>query len=210
MSKRRVWSIYLVIVAGSYATFFAWASWRSDTCRACSAPVRLDHPGLYRTESRWFAEERYMPSFLVDGPVPASFEWYDHSDQHLWQGSPPEIEIEVKDAANRTLLREHGAIQRDHDWIVSGTYGAGPVEVYKFTDFIGAPFRKYFVTVRVLRGSPAASTYNVTFRFSRICEYEGLERIMEFASLSILALIAAAVIAVVLKQIKKRAPSHAP
>ncbi|MFY9824592.1 MAG: hypothetical protein WAM82_24660 [Thermoanaerobaculia bacterium] len=199
MSPRRVWFTYLVVVAAIFAIFLAWASWLSDTCVACSAPVRLDRPGAVRVEARRLANEEYGPSFVVAGPVPVDFEWYDQADQHLWQGVPPEVEIEIEDGAGRVVLRERGTIQRDRDWIVSGTAGAGPVDVYKLTHFTGTPFRKYSVTVKVLRGSPAASAYHVEFRLSRICEYEGLERIAEFVLLALFVPVVAVLIAVALR-----------
>jgi hypothetical protein len=175
MSRRTFWWSYCAFAVIAVAAALAWIFWRESTCVACSVAVRLDRPGVYRVVSRSFANEKYHASFLMGGVVPRTFDWYENAEENLWAGSPPEVEITMT-SPNEPLFQERSAIAERDRWVFSGS--VFDVDVYKFLEFRGAHLREYHVQLRVIRGSPAATRYQPTFRMVRTCEYEGLAHLI--------------------------------
>ena len=204
MLARQVWRTYFFVAGILLGGLLLYTIWLSHTCRACATPVRLDRAGVYELESRMFAAEHYLLSFDVRGLEPAGSDWFERADLHLWRGAPPLIDVEIRDAAGHVMLRERGTLEKSSDWIVSGWDALEPVKVYKFTNFAGRPLRKYSITLKVLEGSLAAKSYDVTFEVIRTCEYEGIAYLLWLAMLFLVLVLGAGLVVIFLRLAARR------
>jgi hypothetical protein len=196
---RRIWLWFVAVAVVLIGANLAFLRWRERSLEPLSAPVDLSRPSAYTFVACGFHTSTYYPSFSLELPFrPDLRDWFPEADyRRLWDALPPVVRITVHDARGHLVLSEESALTRSDQWIVTGAPGTSYVEIYKFARFDGRLFERYRVTLRVLRGSPAAASFQPRFAIRTTKAYELLPAVLGFFLLLALLVIAAIVIGVV-------------
>jgi hypothetical protein len=189
--RQRYWRWYGLLAATAFAALTTYVYWRLQSCTPVQFAVHLDRDGTYRAYSRSFARERYFLSFDALDTASTSAEWHDET-QSIWSGQPPRVEIEIRDSDGALVLSEKGPISRANGWTASSSANQ-LIDIYKFSEFVGAPFKQYAVSFTVAKPSAGGSGRSLKFQVRRLCNYEGLAYIFWYVALGV-ALLPGAVI----------------
>jgi hypothetical protein len=195
---RRIWLVYVVASVVVVSLDFAYLSWREHSLEPLAVPVDLSKPGRYTFTASGFHTSRYHPSFSLQIPFKTDLSsWFPSEDyRELWGGSPPTVEIEVRDGKGEIVLNDRSALTRAEGWNVTGTPGVSTIEIYKFAQFNGRMFGSYQIGLSVLRGSSPAASYQSVFQVAAIKAYALLGATLIFLALLAVVLLSGLALAV--------------
>ncbi|MBL8114646.1 MAG: hypothetical protein JNK60_17330 [Acidobacteria bacterium] len=187
----RAWRILGFLALVILGSDFAYLTWREQSLEPVAEDIDLTRPATYSWEFGGLHASTCFPAFRLELSKGASTDL-----DRIWGGSPPAVEIAVDTTAGRRLFYERSSLTRENGWIV--TYGGDSplVEVYKLVNLRAGMLESGRVTLRVLQGSEAASSYSPQFAIAADKTYALLAPSLGFAVLVIAFALAALVLAV--------------
>jgi hypothetical protein len=198
--RKRFWFWYFGVFLTLVSLSFAYGLWRESTLEPVITAVNVRSSGTYRTHTGVlrFHSSLYHPEFHIVLSEPTDERWWPEGDQTLkiWDGTPPLIDLEIRDSTGATVLKETGPVSASNGWTVTGGGRAGEtyVAVYKLHRFKASPFRSYTATMRIIESSPSAAVASAEFCVSAIKAYALLPNVLLTLFLASLMLAGAPVV----------------